>query len=329
MVKPIEFNKGKVIIIDQLKLPEKFEKIEIRNYMEMYDAIKNMIIRGAPAIGIAGAFGAYLASRENPNKDFILKACDKLKHARPTAINLKWAMDQCEEIVGNNKDNYEKLLLDKAISIQEDDIDRCKKMGEYGDRLIKSNFNILTHCNAGSLATGDYGTALSPIYTAHNKGKNLHVFVDETRPYLQGARLTAWELSQAGVKNTVITDNMAGFVMKKFKVNMVIVGADRIVRNGDAANKIGSYSLAILAKYHKIPFYIAAPLSTFDPTLNTGDEIPIEERSENEIRYFNGKKIVNDKSKIYNPAFDIVPHKLITGYITEKGIYKTIHSILI
>ena len=317
---PIEFNDNKVLIIDQLKLPDKFEKIEIKDYKNMFHAIKNMIIRGAPAIGIAGAFGCYLAAKQNESKTFILKACEELKNARPTAINLKWAIGQCEEIVRNADGEIKKLLLEKALEIQNDDIERCRKIGEHGNKLIKDGFNILTHCNAGSLATGNFGTALSPIYFAHKSGKKVHVFVDETRPYLQGARLTAWELSQEGVENTVITDNMAGYVMKKFNIDMVIIGADRIVSNGDIANKIGSYSLAILAKYHNIPFYVAAPLSTFDLSLKSGDEIPIEERPANEMRYFNGKKIINDISKIYNPAFDIVPKELITGYITENGV---------
>jgi methylthioribose-1-phosphate isomerase len=317
MVRPIDFKDNKVFIVNQLLLPEKFEEIEIDNYRGMVKAIKEMVIRGAPALGIAGAFGCYLAAKESQDKEFLKDAFYELKKARPTAVNLQWAVEKCEKLLNKNYADLEKELLKEAIEIQIDDIRRCKNIGRNGIKFIKNGFGILTHCNAGSLATGDYGTALAPIYKAKENGLNIFVYVDETRPYLQGARLTAWELSKAGIKNTVICDSMAGFLMAQGKIDIIIVGADRIAKNGDVANKIGSYSLSVLAKYHNIPFYVAAPLSTYDNSISEGKDIPIEERSEDELRYFNGKKIVPDQSNVYNPAFDIIPAENITAYITE------------
>ncbi|MCM8833241.1 MAG: S-methyl-5-thioribose-1-phosphate isomerase [Candidatus Omnitrophica bacterium] len=324
--------KNKIYIIDQRLLPKKEVILKLENVKSVYNAIKEMKIRGAPLIGCVAAYGVIVSFLENkmfPNeklKDKIKKDINFLRSSRPTAYNLFYSLKRMEKIVDEwdtkNKNEIFKKLLKEAESIYKEDLNACYKIGEYGSKLIKDNMNILTHCNAGGLATTGFGTALAPIYVSKQKGKNIHVYVDETRPVLQGARLTAWELKKNKIPYTVICDNMAGYLMSKKKVDIVIVGADRIAKNGDTANKIGTYSLAVLANYHKIPFYIAAPFSTFDFNIEDGSKIPIEERDENEIKKINGKYITPEKAKVFNPAFDITPNYLITGFITEKGILK-------
>jgi len=323
--------KGKsLFLIDQRKLPEKEEIIEIKNVKEVWKAIKELKVRGAPAIGCTGAYGVVISSLNIKTKDYkkfiekLKKDIEYLKTSRPTAYNLFFALERMEKLIENFKEkNIEKLkreILKEAEKIYLEDLESCYKIGLYGSALIKENMNILTHCNAGGLATTGYGTALSVFFVAKEKGKNFHVFVDETRPVLQGARLTAWELEKTKIPYTLICDNMAGYLMSQGKIDMVIVGADRIALNGDTANKIGTYSLAVLAKYHKVDFYVAAPFSTFDPFIKTGKEIPVEERNPDEIRKIKGKYISPKNAHVYNPAFDITPGKLIKGIITEKGI---------
>ncbi|WAM30612.1 S-methyl-5-thioribose-1-phosphate isomerase [Caldicellulosiruptor naganoensis] len=327
-MKHFEFVNDRLIVLDQRKLPFQKEYVVCKTYQDTYTAIKDMIIRGAPLIGIVAAYGVVLGFKEiiekNLEKDKIHDVIVHLSKSRPTAVNLFWALDRMkstfERIKDMDKIEIYKQLLNEAKKIESEDKNINRKIAEYGNQLIKENSNILTHCNAGALATGGYGTALGVIREAHFSGKNVHVYVDETRPYLQGARLTAFELSEDGIPNTVICDNMAGYLMKLGKVDCVIVGADRIALNGDTANKIGTYSLSVLAKHHGIPFYIAAPTSTIDFSISSGDEIPIEERDEDEVRIFNGQKIVPDTSNVFNPAFDVTPAENITAIITEKGI---------
>ncbi len=323
---------GKLRLIDQTLLPERLYYLKLNDINEIYAAIKRLSVRGAPAIGCAAALGLAAAAQQLPDNltqaDFILKVTEfanLLNSSRPTAVNLGWALERCTSqlkaqslTVKQHKTNLIKL----GLEILAEDIKLCRTIGNHGLSLIKENCGILTHCNAGALATGDYGTALSPLYVAHENGINFKVFADETRPLLQGSRLTAWELSRAGIDVTTICDNMAGQVMKEGKINLVIVGSDRITANGDAANKIGTYSVAILAKYHNIPFYVAAPYSTIDMKLSDGTAIPIEQRDPTEIQHGFGRKTAPDSSKFYNPAFDVTPHELITGIITEKGLIK-------
>lgn len=317
-------------MIDQKALPLEEIYMTCRNYGEVITAIKDLTIRGAPAIGIAAAMGIALGmlhqsavSREEFD-NYFYRMCDEFAQARPTAVNLFWAierMKRCfENVVTSDVNNAKRALVEEAIRIVDEDIAINRQMGINGKTLVNSGDNILTHCNAGALATGGYGTALGIVRAAHEEGKDIHVFVDETRPILQGARLTAWEMKKESIPATLITDNMAGFLMKQHKINLVIVGADRIAANGDAANKIGTYSLAILAKEHGVPFYIAAPLSTIDMALQSGDEIPIEERDNAEVLQFHGVRIAPEGVAAYNPAFDVTPHCYITAIITEAGI---------
>jgi len=327
-MKHFEFENDKLIVLDQRKLPFEKEYFVCSTYQDVYIAIKDMIIRGAPLIGIVAAYGVVLGFREiiekNLESNKIYEIINYLASSRPTAVNLFWALERMKKVFEDarnfSQNQIYSVLLDEARKIEDEDKSINKKIGEHGNTLIKEVANILTHCNAGALATGGYGTALGVIREAHFTGKNIHVYVDETRPYLQGARLTAFELSEDGIPNTVICDNMAGYLMKLGKIDCVIVGADRIALNGDTANKIGTYSLSVLAKHHGIPFYIAAPVSTIDFNIKSGAEIPIEERNEEEIRFFNGKKIVPDESKVFNPAFDVTPAENITAIITEKGV---------
>ncbi|MFH1715597.1 MAG: S-methyl-5-thioribose-1-phosphate isomerase [Elusimicrobiota bacterium] len=332
MFETIVWKKDKLLLIDQTLLPVEYKIIECHTVQEVWEAIKTLKVRGAPAIGIAGAFGAYLGVREinlDNYKEFSEKAfeiLDYLWKCRPTAVNLHWALDSIAEIIKNSKnENIVKIkqkILQRAEFVLQEDRVLCRKIGENGEKFIKNNSVILTHCNAGGLATSGYGTALAVIYMAKEKGKKFKVFADETRPLLQGARLTAWELKQNNIDVTVICDNMAGHVIRDKGVDMVIVGADRITANGDTANKIGTYSVAVLAEKHKIPFYVAAPFSTFDFNLKTGADIPIEERDHNEIIKGLGKQIVPDGVNVYNPAFDVTPAELITGIITDKGVFR-------
>ncbi len=328
-LKTIYFENGKVFIIDQTLLPLEKRYIEIKNEKEMWDAIKKLKIRGAPAIGIAAAFGIWLGIKDfEGEKDNFIKnfdnVCDYLATSRPTAVNLFWAIERFKELVKNNKqksvEELKELILNEALKMIEEDNRVCRAIGENGVKLIKDGYSLITHCNAGGLATAMYGTALAPIYVAKEKGYNIHVWVDETRPLLQGARITAFELLEADIPATLITDNMAAFVMYQGKVNMAIVGADRIAANGDTANKIGTLGLAIIANEFSVPFYIAAPTSTIDLKTKEGVDIPIEERGPDEIIRGFGKQTAPSDIKVYNPAFDVTPARYIAGIITEKGI---------
>ena len=326
----IEWNNEKLYIIDQTKLPDEESVIELVNAEEVWEAIRQLKVRGAPAIGIAGAYGFYLGIREfggSSYSDFLAecrRVADYLNSSRPTAVNLSWALNALVEKVNRNEDmpvpDLKEMLLQAAISIHNEDRELCKNIGLNGVDIVPDNARILTHCNTGGLATGQYGTAFSVIFHAHQKGKVKQVWVDETRPLLQGARLTTWELQKASVPHSLIVDSAAGFLMSRGKVDMVITGADRITKNGDTANKIGTYTLSVLAKEHGIPFYIAAPYSTLDMNLDDGSEIEIELRDEAEVTSFNKKLSSPKGTKAYNPAFDITPHQNISGIITEKGI---------
>jgi methylthioribose-1-phosphate isomerase len=291
-----------------------------------------MAIRGAPAIGIAAAMGIALAAKKAEDHQAerflksVAKVCQEMKRTRPTAVNLYWAVDRMERVLGQiplyGVEKTKTNLVAEALRIHKEDVEVNRKIGGYGKRLIKNGDGVLTHCNAGALATGGYGTALGVIYAARDQGKKFQVFVDETRPMLQGCRLTAWELVQGKIPATIITDNMAAVLMRKGLVDLVVVGADRIAGNGDTANKIGTYGLAVLSKSHGIPFYVAAPTSTLDLSLVSGEEIPIEERSVAEVTHFCGYPIAPKGVKAFNPAFDVTPHLLINGIITEKGIIR-------
>jgi methylthioribose-1-phosphate isomerase len=322
---------GKVSLIDQRFIPAKEIYRSYSDYQKVVTAIKDMEVRGAPAIGVAAAFGIALAfyRMKKPPKDIakeFAKIANLFRQSRPTAVNLFWAVDRMTRTFSRikNRDfpHIQKVLLDEARSIYKEDIETNKKISTFGQSLIKNNDTILTHCNAGPLATAGYGTALGVIIAAKKSGKKIKVFADETRPRLQGARLTAWELLKNGVDATLITDNMAGHFMKKGSIDIVITGADRIAANGDSANKIGTYSVAVLAKHHGIPFYIAAPLSTIDIRCLNGDAIPIEERSGLEITRIGSEIIAPAGIKTKNPAFDVTPANLIKGIITEKGIIR-------
>jgi len=304
------FEDGVVKFIDQRKLPYTFEIYTAKTVDDVAFAITDMVIRGAPSIGAAATYGLVLGKKE------LEKAAKKLRQTRPTAYDLFYATDyMIKEINDGNE------ALDAANAYVEDVVDRCRRIGEYGEKLIKNGMKILTHCNAGALATVDYGTALAPFYLAHRNGKKFFVYADETRPRCQGL-LTDWELEQEGIPHAVIADNAAGYFMKNGEIDMVITGADRISKNGDFANKIGTYEKAVLAKENDIPFYVAAPISTFDKTIKSGDEIVIEERGREELAVINGKKIMPDYTKVRNPAFDVTPAKYVKGYITEEGIIK-------
>lgn len=329
-IESIQWREDHVRIIDQTYLPKRKVYSDIRDMGRMWEAIKKLRVRGAPAIGIAAGYGFYMGIKELPESSFnsfwveVERIADYLRGARPTAINLEWALDRIMTTMQAHKEepiaDIKKVALETAKTIHAEDKRICKKIGENGVELVEKGSKILTHCNTGSLATGQYGTALSVIFHAHDADKDIEVWVDETRPLMQGARLTAWELKQAEIPFKLIIDSAAGSLMKAGKVDMVMVGADRLAANGDTANKIGTYSLAVLAKENDIPFYVAAPLSTIDMELENGDNIPIEERDEEEIITFNDSKIAPKKTSAYNPAFDVTPHSYITGFITEKGI---------
>ena len=326
---------GYLEFIDQRKLPNEFVKIECRDIEQLYEAIKTLTVRGAPAIGVAATYGLVLGLRKlNASDDLeailacLAKQCEYLASARPTAANLFWALDRvkrkAEEFVANapaaSLEALREVVLSEANAICQEDVDMCRRIGENGERFIKDGAGVLTHCNAGALATAGQGTALSVMFEAHKNGKRFKVYVDETRPLLQGARLTAWELQQAGINMVVICDSMAGWLMKQGEISVVITGADRIAANGDAANKIGTYSLSVLAREHGIPFYIAAPSSTFDLSIKSGDQIPIEQRAEDEVRFFGAERIAPDGVGIYNPAFDVTEAQDICAIITERGV---------
>jgi methylthioribose-1-phosphate isomerase len=325
---------GFLELTDQRKLPAQFTAVQCKTPQQLYEAIKTLAIRGAPAIGVAAAYGICLAAQETEKLKLsetlghIEKKADFLLKSRPTAVNLFWAIERMKNkarsFSAENPDaeikDLKKCLLDEAQKIYNEDVEMCRKIGVNGEKFIPDGSAVLTHCNAGALATAGDGTALAAVFEAQRKGKKFKVYVDETRPLLQGARLTAWELKQAGIDVTLICDNMAGALMKDGKINAVFVGADRIAANGDTANKIGSYSLSVLAKAHNIPFYVAAPSSTFDLKLKTGRQIPIEQRLPDEVLNFMNVRTAPQDINVYNPAFDVTPAENISAIITENGI---------
>lgn len=327
---PIEWTEDAVVMIDQRLLPVREIYVKCKTYQEVAEAIKEMIIRGAPAIGVAAAMGIALGARSIKAETFdgfyreYENICDVMAATRPTAVNLFWAVDRMKRFCLDHKDagvdKLKGLLKDEALRIHKEDLEINKSIGENGNPLIPNGARILTHCNAGALATAGYGTALGVIRAAHEAGKGIQVFADETRPFLQGARLTTWELMKDNIPVTLITDNMAGYFMKKGMIDLVIVGADRIAGNGDTANKIGTYSVAVLAKEHNIPFYVAAPISSLDLSLKSGEEIPIEERNIREVTHVFDRQVAPEGVNVLNPAFDVTPNRYINAIITEKGV---------
>jgi methylthioribose-1-phosphate isomerase len=330
MIKTIEFVDGAARMIDQTRLPTETVFVDCRTIEDVGRAIKTMIIRGAPAIGVAAAMGVSLGADSIPADDFdsfysqLEKMCDELGKSRPTAVNLAWGIDRMKRVAIAGKDlsiaDLKKRLRAEAQTICDEDIAANRAMGSFGQTLIADGNNIMTHCNAGALATAGFGTALGVIRAAVNAGKKINVLANETRPFLQGARLTVWELMEDNIPVKLITDSMAGHFMQKKQVDVVVVGADRIAANGDVANKIGTYMVAILAKNHNIPFYVAAPISTLDLSLASGEEIPIEERSADEVTTINNKRMAPEGAEVAHPAFDMTPNQLVTAIITDKGI---------
>ncbi|MDQ2975736.1 MAG: S-methyl-5-thioribose-1-phosphate isomerase [Acidobacteriota bacterium] len=333
MIKTVEWTNEGIRMLDQRLLPSEEKYLMLRSYEEVAEAIKKMVVRGAPAIGVSAAMGLALGAGQSVGtsvadlEDDFSYMCQVMSQTRPTAVNLFWAIERMRERFNREKGTtteVEKIkdsLVEEALAIFREDIEANRALGRFGAELITDGDTVLTHCNAGALATaGDYGTALGVIRGARDAGKRVAVIADETRPFLQGLRLTAWELAKDNIPVTVITDNMAGHVMKSGKVNVVVVGADRIAANGDAANKIGTYMVAVLAKKHEIPFYVAAPVSTLDLSLQTGAEIPIEERDRKEVTHIGGHQLAPDGVDVQNPAFDVTPNELITAIITDKGV---------
>jgi len=330
---------GFVRLIDQTLLPTEFRHIECRDIESIWEAIRSLRIRGAPAIGIAGAMGVVLGVRTTQARSFaefqpeLNRAADHLRSSRPTAVNLFWAIGRMLRTAESLRHLPPKQivteLLREARAIEDEDRAMCRAIGRFGAELIGDGDGVLTHCNAGGLATADYGTALACMFTAREQGKSFHVFVDETRPLLQGARLTAWELIQHGIDATLICDSMAATVMKQGRVRLVITGADRIAANGDTANKIGTYGVAVLAKAHDIPFIVAAPSSTFDLSIANGDAIPIEQRDSREVTHGFGRQTAPDGVAVYNPAFDVTPAELISAIVTERGIIRPVNEATI
>jgi len=320
---------GHVRLIEQTLLPEQHVVLEVRTVDAMFDAIRRLAVRGAPAIGVAAGFGVLLGVQRisDEQADLALATTKQvaahLVEARPTAVNLRWALERMTARAERDHAARAPIvagLFEEARAIWDEDRAICRKIGEVGEVLVRDGATVLTHCNAGGLATADYGTALAPIYVAHDRGKRVAVFADETRPLLQGARLTAWELMQSGIDVTLITDSMAARVMFERKIDAVFVGADRIARNGDVCNKIGTYGVAVLAREHGIPFYVCAPLSTFDPRIDSGAQIPIEERHADEITQGFGRRTAPLGVKVYNPAFDVTPARLVSAIVTEVGL---------
>jgi methylthioribose-1-phosphate isomerase len=323
-----------VVMIDQRKLPGNEVYVRCRTAAEVAKAIKTMVIRGAPAIGVAAAWGIAVGMRKSKatgTQKFAAEfhnICDLMAGTRPTAVNLFWAIDRMKRTFagsaqsGASVEQIQDVLDREAQKIHDEDVASCRAMGAFGAEVVPAEARVLTHCNAGALATAGYGTALGVIRGAVEQGKRVAVFADETRPFLQGARLTAWELIRDGIQTTVITDNMAGALMGQHKVDLVVVGADRIAANGDTANKIGTYGVAVLAREHNVPFYVAAPLSTVDLNTPDGEHIPIEERSAREVTHVGGAQLAPEGALVWNPAFDVTPHRFITGIITERGIVR-------
>ncbi|MBL8793711.1 MAG: S-methyl-5-thioribose-1-phosphate isomerase [Planctomycetia bacterium] len=331
---------GYLRLIDQTLLPNQLEYRDCRTVEEVWEAIRSLRVRGAPAIGIAAAFGVVIGLQRLPERgrgafqQRLREVSGYLRTSRPTAVNLFWALDRMESCVTGrtetqSPEQLHRRLLQEARAIHDEDLAMCRRIGEIGAALIGPGQGVLTHCNAGALATSDYGTALAVMFVAREQGREFSVFADETRPLLQGARLTAWELQQRGIPCTLICDNMAAQVMKEGKVQLVVVGADRIAANGDTANKIGTYGVALLAQAHGIPFYVAAPSSTFDLSLANGDGIPIEQRDPREVTHGFGRQTAPEGIAVYNPAFDVTPARLIAGIITEKGLIRPVEEAAI
>ena len=330
MIKTIEYVDGVVRMIDQTRLPTEKVFVDCKTIEDVGEAIKTMIIRGAPAIGVAAAMGVSLGADTITASSFddffneMEQQCDHLGKSRPTAVNLAWAINRMKHVARDSKNlpipELKVRLKEEALTILTEDISINKAIGQHGQTLVEKGNVILTHCNAGALATAGYGTALGVVRASFNAGKNIRVLANETRPFLQGARLTAWELKEDNIPVRLITDSMCGFFMKKGEIDLVVVGADRIAGNGDVANKIGTYMVAVLAKENKIPFYVAAPVSTLDLSLTSGDQIPIEERSAEEVVTINKKRIAPEGIDVAHPAFDITPNELVTAIITEEGI---------
>jgi methylthioribose-1-phosphate isomerase len=331
-MRSVEWNKGQVRMIDQKRIPWELTHVDLPNYQAVAAAITDMTVRGAPAIGASAAFGMALAAQQSSAQtidallDDLRQAATTLKAARPTAVNLAWAVDKLIELAGsgefNNPDDLRAALLNEAQRIADEDVEINRRMGANGAALVKDGDTILHHCNTGALATVDYGTALGVIRAAHEQGKRIHVLLDETRPRLQGARLSAWELEQLGVSYDIISDTAAGYYMQKGEIKIALVGADRVAANGDFANKIGTYQVAVLAKENNIPFYTVVPTSTIDLSLESGAEIPIEERSKDEVLTPYGNPIVPPHFRARNPAFDVTPHRYLSGIVTENGIVR-------
>jgi methylthioribose-1-phosphate isomerase len=329
MVPTVAWENGVVVMIDQRRLPAEQVLLRCRDHHEVASAIRDMAVRGAPAIGVTAALGLALGARLTRAEGAALRAewsdmCGALAATRPTAVNLFWAIERMrgrfEALAAAGGDTLREALLAEALAIQQEDLDACHRMGDLGAELLPQEARVLTHCNAGALATAGYGTALGVVRSAARLGKLKAVFADETRPWLQGARLTAWELMQDGIEPTLVADGAAGHLMARGEVNAVVVGADRIARNGDVANKIGTYTLAVLAKEHGVPFYVAAPVSTLDLHTPTGGEIPIEERPAHEVTHLAGQRIAPEGVRARNPAFDVTPHRYVTAIVCERGV---------
>jgi len=332
MLPTIEWQSDAVVMVDQRKLPAQEVYVRCKTAAEVARAIKTMVIRGAPAIGVAAAMGLALGMRRSTAKGTrqfaveFTKLCDQMAATRPTAVNLFWAIDRMKRAfaagvqAGESASELADRLEREAGTIHDEDLQNCRDMGQFGAAVVPAGARILTHCNAGALATAGYGTALGVIRAAHEQGRVRLVYADETRPFLQGARLTAWELVRDAVPTTVITDSMAGALMRAGEVDMVVVGADRIAANGDFANKIGTYSVAMLAQAHAVPFYVAAPLSTIDLAARDGSTIPIEQRDGAEVSHLRGVRIAAEGAGVWNPSFDVTPARLVSGIITERGI---------
>jgi methylthioribose-1-phosphate isomerase len=327
MIETIQWSDEGVVMIDQTRLPSEERYVTCRNYKEVADAIRTMVIRGAPAIGVAAAMGVAIGvAKADPDALDIQFAaiCEELASTRPTAVNLFWGIDRMKRVYGCVRhlpwDQIRDRLIAEAVLVREEDIEINKAIGRHGAPLVPDGRTVLTHCNAGALATAGYGTALGVVRAAVEAGKDIDVYADETRPFLQGARLTVWELQRDGIRATLITDNMAGHFLHSGRIGCVIVGADRIAANGDVANKIGTYGVAVLAKENDVPFYVAAPVSTLDLTLADGTHIPIEERGAAEVTHLQGVRVAPEGTEVRNPAFDITPNRYVTAIITEQGV---------
>ncbi len=332
MINPVRWENGRLVLLDQTRLPAEEVERSCASWAEVADAIRRLVVRGAPAIGVAAAYGLVLAARESAAQDAsalrsdLEDAIKGLAATRPTAVNLFWSLDRMRRVIDAGPDlsapALAERLLAEAQAIQAEDLAANHAMGAHGVALVPEGARVLTHCNAGALATAGYGTAVGVIRAAHERGRLAMVWVDETRPVMQGSRLTAWELAREGIPHRLISDVAAGFVMQRGEVDLVVTGADRIAANGDTANKIGTYSVAVLARHHRIPFYVAAPWSTIDPSIPDGGAIVIEERDASEVRGVAGRQTAPANSPVFNPAFDVTPAELITAIITERGVVR-------